>query len=202
MSPTPLALVLGGLLLAGDPLAAQDLDAQTLEAGRQVAGQCRTCHGLDGLARMPQAPNIGGEPADYLEAQLRAFRSGERVHEMMSLVAASLTDEQIRDAAAWYAAHGAVATLSADPSGAPEACAACHGADGIALVPEAPNLAGEPTIYLLEQLKAFASGRREHEVMTPIASALTEAEMREAAEWYGAVTLAVEPPEGVPTSGG
>lgn len=197
MRLAPLALVLGGLALAGGvPALAQDL-----EAGREVAGQCRTCHGLDGLARMPQAPNIGGEPAAYLEAQLRAFREGTRVHEMMSVVAASLNDGQIRDVAAWYAAHAAVATLGADPSGAPETCAACHGADGIALVPDAPNLAGEPTIYLLEQLKAFASGRREHEAMTPIASALTEAEMRAAAEWYGAVTLAVEPPEGAPGGG-
>lgn len=183
-------LALGALALAGgaiDPAGAQDA-----EAGRQVAGMCRTCHGLDGTSRLPNAPHIGGEPAAYLAGQLRAFRSGEREHEMMSVVAAGLTDAQIDDVAAWYAAHTATATLAADPSGAPRDCVACHGADGISAVPDAPNLAGEEPLYLLEQLRAFRSGRRTHEAMTGIAEGLSEEEMRAAADWYGAVTLEVE----------
>ena len=182
------AVILGGLALAGGaPAGAQDV-----EAGRQVAGMCRTCHGLDGYAVMPLAPHIGGEPASYLATQLRAFRSGERVHEMMSVVAGGLTDAQIADVAAWYAAHDAAATLAADPAGAPEACVGCHGVDGISVVEDAPNLAGEANVYLVEQLKAFASGRRVHEVMSQVAADLSEEEMRAAADWYGAVTLAVE----------
>lgn len=178
---------LGGLALAGGlPAAAQDV-----AAGRTVAGMCRTCHGLDGMSRMAQAPHIGGEDEDYLAAQLHAFRAGTRQHQMMSVVAASLSDAQIADVAAFYAAHEAVATLAADPAGAPEACASCHGADGIALIPDAPNLAGEDPTYLVQQLRAFATGRREHEVMTDVAAALTDEKMRAAADWYGAVTLEV-----------
>ena len=67
-----LLLGLGGLMLAGAA------SGQDVEAGRKVAGMCRTCHGLDGLAQIPVAPNIGGEPAAYLAAQLEAFRSGAR----------------------------------------------------------------------------------------------------------------------------
>lgn len=180
------ALVLGGLVLAGGS-AAQDV-----EAGRQVAGQCRTCHGLDGHSRLLDAPHIGGEPAAYLAGQLRAFRSGERQHQMMSVVAAGLSDAQIDDVAAWYAAHTATATLAADPAGAPGACVSCHGADGISLAEDAPNLAGEEPLYLVQQLEAFASGRRVHESMTGIAEALSEEEMRAAADWYGAVEIAIE----------
>ena len=77
-------LGLGGLLLAGAATG------QDLEAGRRVAGMCRTCHGLEGLAQIPVAPNIGGEPADYIATQLEAFRSGARKQEMMSVVAAGL----------------------------------------------------------------------------------------------------------------
>ena len=168
--------------------------AQDPEAGRQVAGMCRTCHGLDGVAQIPIAPHIGGEPAEYLAEQLRAFRSGARQHEMMSVVASGLSDQQIADVAAWYAAHEASAELTADPAGAPEACAACHGADGIATVAEAPNLAGESNIYIDTQLKAFRSGRRESEIMSPIAADLTDAEIRAAADWYGAIRLTVAPP--------
>lgn len=72
-------------------------------AGRQLATQCQTCHGIDGIAKIPIAPNLAGESQIYLEKQLKDFRSGARENEMMSVVAAKLTDEQISDLAAWYA---------------------------------------------------------------------------------------------------
>jgi cytochrome c553 len=173
-------LLLAGAAVAGDP-----------EAGRQVANMCRTCHGLDGIARIPVAPNIAGEPAAYLAAQLEAFRSGARQQEMMSVVAPGLSDKQIRDVAAWYAAQQATAVPPPgfDPTGAPEACVPCHGADGIAVIPEAPDLAGENTIYLDTQLKAFRAGKRQSEVMGPVAAALDDAALRAAADWYGAIGL-------------
>ena len=70
--------------------------------GRKLAAQCKTCHGLDGIAKIPIAPNLAGESQIYIEKQLKAFRSGKREHEMMSLVAKNLTDQQISDLAAWY----------------------------------------------------------------------------------------------------
>ena len=179
----------GALVLAASPAAAQDP-----EAGRRVAGMCRTCHGLDGYAQIPIAPHIGGEPADYIEGQLRAFRSGARQHEMMSVGAGSLSDQQIADVAAWYAAHGATAELTPDSADAPEACVACHGADGLAVAPDVPNLAGESNIYIDTQLKAFRSGKRTHEIMSGIAADMTDAEIRAAADWYGATELTIAPP--------
>ena len=186
---TLLPIVLGGLALAGGA------QAQDPEAGRQVAGMCRTCHGLDGFARIPMAPHIGGEPASYLAAQLRAFRSGERRNEMMNVVAASLSDAQIADVAAWYAAHTVSATLEADPDAAPELCSACHGADGVALLEDMPNLTGEDAFYIVEQLAAFRSGERVNEVMNDVAAELSDEEMRAVADWYAATTLEVEEAE-------
>lgn len=90
-----LALVAGalpGLSLAGDAVE-----------GRKKASQCRICHGLDGIARIPIAPHIAGENEIYLATQLKAFRSGKRTHEMMSVVAKPLSDEDIADISAWYA---------------------------------------------------------------------------------------------------
>ena len=188
-----LALGLGGLLLAGvGPAQAADP-----EAGRAVAGMCRTCHGLDGYARIPIAPHIGGEPQAYLEAQLKAFREGTRENEMMSIVAAGLSDTQIANVSAWYAAHRAEAALPAGVSAddAPETCVACHGADGISVVDDAPNLAGEVNIYIDTQLKAFRSGQREHEIMSPLAADLTDADIRNVADWYAAVDLTIAPPD-------
>jgi cytochrome c553 len=183
-----LVLVLGGQMLAGAAFAQEGDRAE----GRRLAGQCRTCHGLEGLAQMPIAPHIGGEPEGYLRAQLTAFRDGTRENEMMSIVARSLTDQQIADLAAWYAGHEVTVTLDADPANAPEMCVACHGEDGIHLIDEAPNLAGESNIYIDTQLKAFRSGKRQSDVMTPIAAEMTDAEMRAAADWYAAVKLQIE----------
>jgi len=72
-------------------------------AGRRKAGPCATCHGIDGIAVNPEAPNIAGESPIYLERQLKAFRAGTRRHEQMSIVAASLSDQDIVDLVGWYA---------------------------------------------------------------------------------------------------
>ncbi|MEM6847127.1 MAG: c-type cytochrome [Pseudomonadota bacterium] len=190
----PIALILGGLMLAGGfscPAVAGDP-----AAGRKIANMCRTCHGIDGYAAVPIAPHIGGEPQEYLEAQLMAYKTGVREHEMMSVVTASLSAQQISDVAAWYASHEAVATFPAgmDPANAPQACVSCHGADGISLLLDAPNLAGETNIYIDTQLKAFKRGKRDHEIMTAVAANLSDEEIRALANWYAAVELEIKPP--------
>jgi cytochrome c553 len=78
--------------------------AQDAEAGRRKAVACQTCHGLDGISRLPDAPHIAAQPAPYLERVLRAYRSGERRNEVMSIAARTLSDADIRDLAAYYSA--------------------------------------------------------------------------------------------------
>lgn len=182
-------LALGGVILAGGVPAAD------LDAGRKVANMCRTCHGLDGYAAIPIAPHIGGEPQDYLEAQLMAFKTGQRQHEMMSVVATGLSAQQIADVSAWYASYAAVATLpdGVSPDDAPQGCVSCHGADGISLLLDAPNLAGETNIYIDTQLKAFKRGQRTHDVMSEVAAGLSDAEIRAIADWYAAIDLEIGP---------
>ncbi|MEQ8902829.1 MAG: c-type cytochrome [Roseovarius sp.] len=186
-------LALGGVFLAQMSYA-QDVTGDP-QAGRKLAMQCRTCHGIEGHAKMPIVPHIGGENPAYIEHQLTAFRDGQRVHEMMSVVARSLSDQAIADLAAWYSAQEPVATLGPgqDPANAPEACIACHGADGIAQIEDAPNLAGETVMYIDTQLKAFRTGKRTHEVMSPIAAEMTNDEIRAVAEWYSSVRFEVKP---------
>jgi cytochrome c553 len=78
--------------------------AGNVTAGRQKALQCQTCHGLDGLSKMPESPNIAGSPEQYLVRQLNAFRKGERKNEMMTVVVQQLSDQDVADLAAYYAA--------------------------------------------------------------------------------------------------
>jgi len=105
------ALLLLGL--AAVALQATPAMAADAAAGRQKARQCQTCHGLDGIAKIPIAPHLAGESQIYLQTQLKAFRSGKREHEMMSVVAKTLSDEDIADLAAWYSSIEIKATMPA-----------------------------------------------------------------------------------------
>jgi cytochrome c553 len=91
--------------------AATVVHAADPAAGREKAAMCQTCHGIDGIARIPEAPTIAGESELYLEKQLEAFRSGEREDPMMSIIAQSLSDEDIDNLAAWYASIEITATI-------------------------------------------------------------------------------------------
>ncbi|MDO9284017.1 MAG: cytochrome c [Aquabacterium sp.] len=92
----PLAIALLAALATG--LAA----AADLQAGRQKAQACAVCHGPQGLSVTPDAPNLAGQPAIYLSAQLKAYRSGARKHEVMAVMAKPLSDADIDNLAAWF----------------------------------------------------------------------------------------------------
>jgi len=105
-------IVMTGVLLAAfvaDALAA-DGDAA---AGRRKALQCQTCHGLDGLSKLPEAPSLAGQPVPYLIKSLNDFRQGVRKNEMMSVVVQQLSDQDVADLAAYYAAI----TVTVQPPG-------------------------------------------------------------------------------------
>ena len=70
-----------------------------------------------------------------------------------------------------------------------EACVQCHGANGISVMPNAPNLAGQPEIYFADQLRQFRSGRRASEVMTVIAKPLSDRDIDDLAAWYASISI-------------
>ena len=76
-----------------------------------------------------------------------------------------------------------------------QACSVCHGPNGISVVPDAPNLAGQPEIYVTNQLRAYRGGERRHEVMTVIAKPLTDAEIADLAAWFSSLRVEVKLPE-------
>jgi cytochrome c553 len=84
-------------------LAAAGAQARDAAAGRAKAQMCMVCHGPVGVSTAPDAPHLAGQPAIYLSAQLRAYRAGERKHEVMGVIARTLTDDDIDNLAAWYA---------------------------------------------------------------------------------------------------
>jgi cytochrome c553 len=83
------------------------------------------------------------------------------------------------------------ASAAAGKAKADAVCAACHGANGFSQLPNAPHLAGQPEIYVKEQLKAYRNGKRAHEVMAVIAKPLTDDEIANLAAWYASMEIKV-----------
>lgn len=86
-------------------LSSSPAGAGDIAAGKAKAEQiCQTCHGMDGVGTMPMVANLAGQQDIYIIAQLKAYRSGKRQHEQMSIIAGMLKDTEIEDLAAWYSA--------------------------------------------------------------------------------------------------
>jgi cytochrome c553 len=91
-------------LIAGAlALVAHGAQAADARAGRQkVAGVCQACHGMDGLSKNPESPNLAGQIPQYLVKAINGYRDGTRKNESMNIVAKELTDEDIANIAAYY----------------------------------------------------------------------------------------------------
>ncbi len=154
------------------------------QAGAGKAAVCAACHGARGVAIAPNFPNLAGQSATYLYAQLKEFHDGQRTDPVMTGQAAALSDADMRDLAVHFAslapkpagqadAHsrGAQLFLAGDPAQGVPPCQACHGplASGPLPHPSSapqppwatfPHLRGQSALYLTKQLGDFKSGAR------------------------------------------
>lgn len=164
-------------------------------AGRTLAMQvCSNCHGVTGVARSPNFPNLAAQQEVYLEAQLKSFRTPGRRDpagfEYMWGLSHYLTDAQIHDLAVYFAAQppahqpieGKAVRIAAGkaifehglPAQSVPPCSSCHGADGGGNA-NFPRLAGQHLDYLEKQLAVFqrTDERPEGSVMKVVAHSLT-----------------------------
>lgn len=148
-----------------------------------IRRECSTCHGAGGISVSPTFPNLAGQQAPYLEAQLKAFRDRSRAdphaQAFMWGMAAQLTDSTIADIAAYFAAQPPAKGTPAGPAEIAAGqkifeegiaaqqvppCQSCHmkNAEGNAVF---PRLAGQHRGYLEKQLEVFATGLRANPIM-------------------------------------
>jgi cytochrome c553 len=196
---------------AGHPSSSVTLSAATrlalMEANPRrgstiVKDTCAACHGETGVSSDPeQFPNLAGQTEEAIFKQLKDFQTGARASDIMAPIAQSLTEDQMRDIAAYFAAQkpgGASKTAPAvgtdivelardgSPSRGIPSCESCHGASHSG-PEEAPVLAGQSASYLEGQLKAFATGGRRNDVfarMRTIAKQLSPQELHGLALYY------------------
>ncbi|MFQ5773645.1 MAG: c-type cytochrome [Kiloniellaceae bacterium] len=176
-----------------------------IEAGKAVASTCATCHGADGISRMPaEVPHLAGQHARYIVQTLAAYKKGERKDEIMQDVAARLSEEDMVNVAAYFASlrpfkYAAGGAREAAPAGPAEEdpfaavreataeCAGCHGEDGNSDLPGTPSLAGQHVKYLIAALKAYRDGARTEETMQAFAEPLGNADIEDMAYFYAAM---------------
>lgn len=193
-----LPFVLGvGITLTGSAVA---LAGGDVAAGHEASKTCAACHGADGNSTVPMFPSIAGQPAGYIAEQLHAFRDGKRVNALMSPQAKALTDQQIVDLAAYFAAQKRVVKTASTKDSIPgahlwkfgghsntvAACAACHGSQGQGNQPAGfPALRGLTPQYITESLMAYRKDQRKTEhadIMVSIASKLTDDDIKDVAQ--------------------
>jgi cytochrome c553 len=165
-----------------------------IEAGKDKSVTCGACHGADGNSVNPVWPSLAGQHPTYAVAQLQAFKNGARSEPLMLGQVMTLSDEDMRNLAVYFASMPAAAKAVADPSTVDRgqrlyrggdrdnnssACIACHGPTGRGNPAAAyPSLKGQYATYTATQLRAYASGARQSDgptkVMRDIASTLSE----------------------------
>lgn len=164
-----------------------------------VSTVCSACHGTDGNSAITTNPKLAGQHPEYLVKQLTEFKAGKRANAVMSGMAAMLSDEDMKNLAAYFASQklalGQTKTNGQGSLGEKiyrggiaannlPACASCHGATGAGLPKQFPRLGGQHADYTLAQLRTFRTGERANApMMMTIAAKMTDAEMSAVADY-------------------
>lgn len=201
-----LRLVIATAAALAATFAVLPAQAQDAKRGEKQAAMCIGCHGIVGYqASFPEVyrvPKISGQNAAYIEAALVAYAKGERKHPSMRGIAGSLSEQDMKDLAAFYASHGRPITApDTVPPPTPEVakllekglCISCHGANFTkSISPAYPKLAGQHADYLYVALKAYqvqgkATWGRDNAIMANQVKGYTHAELKAMAKYLASL---------------
>src|SRR5436190_5719478 len=202
-----LALLAGAALLLPCLAAAQPAAKPDPAKGQQIATQvCVACHAADGNSPAAANPKIAGQFPEYLRKQLQNFKAApgkkaDRDNPVMAGMVANLSDEDMRNLAAYYgsqklkpesarskdlAVRGQKLYRGGNLATGVAACAGCHGPDGAGIPGQYPRVSGQFTEYVEAQLKAFRAGTRANDpngMMRAVAARMTDREIQGVAEY-------------------
>lgn len=199
------AFVLAGSALAQSPAGKEPARPDPKRGGEIAAQVCVACHGADGNSVASANPNLAAQHADYLAKQLEDFKvksgaqQAARVSAIMAGFAATLSEADIRNVAAYFATQ-ALKPAAAEQKDLVElgqriyragiaekgvpACAGCHGPAGAGMPAQYPRLQGQYSEYLAAQLVAFRQGERGNsEQMSSIAARMSDGEIKAVADY-------------------
>jgi len=201
----PVAPLLSSLLLAA-ALVAPASASETARARPDVAkGQaisanvCGACHSADGSRGSPANPILQGQHPEYLVKQLTEFKEGKRDNPVMKGMASTLSEDDMRNVAAFYASKDAKPGFAKNKESvalgekiyrggiadrAIPACSGCHSPTGAGLPIQYPRLRGQHSDYTEAQLVAFRSGLRKNSPqMIGVAAKMNDKEIKAVADY-------------------
>jgi cytochrome c553 len=171
-------------------------------SGREKSQLCQGCHGEYGNSTEPLIPKLAGQYGKYIAKELRNYQAGIRSHQIMNAMAATISDDDLADIAAYFASQnkmegdgsadnpiGKELFLHGDTSKMRLACVNCHGVSGKGVDPKIsmfPVIGGQHKDYIRRQLVNFRGGDRTNSpnaIMNRIADSLTDTEIESLAEY-------------------
>jgi cytochrome c553 len=195
-----LSLLLAALIAAPALAAETAVPKADAKKGEAIAsGVCGACHTADGSRGSPANPILQGQHPEYLAKQLAEFKSGVRKNAVMAGFAATLSEDDMRNVAAFYSGKQAKPGFAKDKTlvalgekiyrgGIAEkkvpACAGCHAPNGAGIPAQYPRLGGQHADYTEAQLNAFRGGVRANNAqMTAIAAKLSDREIKAVSDY-------------------
>ncbi|MBX9795045.1 MAG: cytochrome c4 [Burkholderiaceae bacterium] len=170
-----------------------------LVKGAATAAVCSACHSIDGSRGSPAQPILQGQHPEYLVKQLTEFKAGVRANAVMSGMAATLSESDMKNVAAFYASKQAKPGFAKNADlvalgekiyrgGIAErnvpACAGCHSPNGAGIPSQYPRMAGQHADYTEAQLLAFRGGVRKNSLqMTGVAAKMNDHEIKAVADY-------------------
>ncbi len=170
--------------------------------GSDLSELCQGCHGTNGVSVDDMAPILSGQYAAYITKQLRDFQSGARTHQIMSALATTINEAEVKDIAVFFARQkkmqgngkvdnplGEKLFRRGDAVRKIPACESCHGVNGKGLMPNIstfPVIGGQRKGYLRAQLVNWRNGQRHNSmsgVMNKFAKPLKDAEIEALADY-------------------
>lgn len=165
----------------------------------KFAAVCASCHGADGNSGTPANPKLAQQHPAYLVKQLQEFKSGKRASAVMSGFAATLSDDDMKNIAAWLTSQKAKPGFAKDKDlvalgerifrgGIADrqiaACAGCHSPNGVGIPAQYPRLSGQHADYSTAQLVAFRDGVRKNSIqMTQVAAKMNDREIKAVSDY-------------------
>ena len=185
-----------GAASAAEPKASFKPDAAK---GQQLSATCQACHTADGTRGAPVNPIQQGQHPEYMVKQLIEFKTGKRKNAVMTGMAATLSEEDMKHVAAFYSSKeakpGAAKSKETVSLGeqiwrggilakAVPACAGCHSPNGAGLPAQYPRIGSQHGEYTEAQLLAFRSGLRANSAqMVTIAARMSDSEIKAVADY-------------------
>lgn len=181
------------------PAPAAAIVKPDLVQGEAKFATCAACHGADGNSGTPANPKLAQQHPEYIFKQLQEFKAGRRQNAIMQGMAAQLSEQDMKNIAAW------VTTKKAKPGFAKDkdlvalgehiyrggiadrqvaACAGCHSPNGAGMPAQYPRLSGQHADYTTAQLTNFREGiRKNGPMMNQVAAKLNDREIRAVSDY-------------------